>query len=102
MGNDGSFGEESVKLTMMEKIFQAVYKDGVLRPDEPLSLAEMQRVNVVIMDSLATDDDLAGYFAPEQWADAAHDRISRDDAREALSTISGSLSDAVAAQRQER
>ena len=49
----------------MEKIIQALYKDGVLRPDEPLSLAEMQRVHVVIMDSLATDDDLAGYFAPE-------------------------------------
>ena len=86
----------------MEKIFQAVYKDGVLRPDEPLSLAEMQRVNVIIMDSLTTDDDLAGYFAPEKWAEAAHDRITRDDAREALSSISGSLSDAVTAQRQER
>jgi predicted DNA-binding antitoxin AbrB/MazE fold protein len=87
---------------MMEKIIQAVYKDGVLRPDEPLLLAEMQRVNVVIMDSLATDDDLAGYFPPEKWAEAANDRITRDDAREALSSISGSLSDAVTAQRQER
>jgi predicted DNA-binding antitoxin AbrB/MazE fold protein len=86
----------------MEKVFQAVYQNGVLRPDEPLSLAEMQRVNVVITESLATDDDLAGYFAPETWAEAAHDRITRDDAREALSSISGSLSDAVTAQRQER
>ena len=85
----------------MEKIVQAVYKDGVLRPDEPLLLAEMERVNVVITDSLATDDDLSGYFSPEKWAEAAHDRITRADAREALSAISGSLSDAVTAQSQE-
>ncbi len=86
----------------MEKVFQAVYKDGLLRPDEPLSLAEMQRVNLVITDSLATDDDLTGYYSPEQWAEAAHDCVTRDDAREALSSISGSLSDAVTAQSQER
>jgi len=86
----------------MEKIFQAVYRDGVLQPDEPLSLAEMQRVNVVILDSLATDDDVAGYFAPEEWAAAAIDPISWDDAKRALSEISGSLSEVVIAQRQER
>jgi predicted DNA-binding antitoxin AbrB/MazE fold protein len=96
------FGEKSGKLTIMEKVFQAVYKDGVLRPDEPLSLDEMQRVNVVIMDSLATDDDLAGYFSPEEWAAAALDPISWDDVKRALSGISGSLSEAVIAHRQER
>lgn len=86
----------------MKKIIQALYKDGVLRPDEPLSLAEAQRVNLAIMDSLATDDDLAGYFAPEEWAAATHDSIAWDDVKRALSGISGSLSEIVIAQRQER
>jgi predicted DNA-binding antitoxin AbrB/MazE fold protein len=86
----------------MEKIFQAVYKDGVLRPDEPLPLKEMQRVSVIINDSPAADGDVAGYFAPEEWAAAAFDPISWDDVKRALSGISGSLSGAVIAQRQER
>ena len=98
----GNFGEKSVKLTIMEKIFQAVYKDGVLRPEEPLPLEEMQRVSVTINDSPAVDGDVAGYFAPEEWAAAALDPISWDDAKRALAGISGSLSEAVIAQRQER
>jgi predicted DNA-binding antitoxin AbrB/MazE fold protein len=102
MGNHGNFGEKSVRLTIMEKIIQAVYKDGVLRPDEPLPLEEMQRVSVTINDSPAVDGDVAGYFAPEEWAAAGLDPISWDDVKQALSGISGSLSEAVMAQRQER
>ena len=79
-----------------------MYKDGVLRLEEPLPLQEMQRVTVTIADSPAIDDDLAGYFTPENWAQAAHDPIAWDDVRQALSQISGSLSDAVIAQREER
>ena len=86
----------------MEKVFQAVYKDGVLRPDEPSPLEEMQRVSVTIHDSPAIDGDVAGYYAPEEWAAAALDPISWDDAKRALSRISGSLSEVVIAQRQER
>ena len=97
-----SFGGKSVKLATMEKVFQAVYKNGVLQPDEPLSLAEMQRVTVIITNSPAIDGDVAGYFTPEEWAAAAVDPISWDDAKRALAGISGSLSDAVIAQRQER
>jgi predicted DNA-binding antitoxin AbrB/MazE fold protein len=86
----------------MEKVFQAVYKDGVLRPDEPLPLEEMQRVSVTINVSPAADSDVAGYFTPEEWAAAALDPISWDDVKRALSGISGSLSEVVIAQRQER
>ena len=46
--------------------------------------------------------DLAGYFTPEEWAEAVHDDISLDEVRRALSTIPGSLSEAVIALRQER
>jgi len=45
--------------------------------------------------------DLAGYFTPEEWEEAAHDDIGLDEVRRALSTISGSLSEAVIALRQE-
>jgi len=97
-----SFEEKSVKLATMEKIIQAVYKDGVLRPDEPLPLEEMQRVSVTMNDSPAADGDVAGYFATEEWAAAALDPISWDDVKRALSGMSGSLSEVVIAQRQER
>lgn len=86
----------------MEKTVQAVYREGVLQPLEPLQLEEMQQVTVTITDSPAIDDDLAGFFTPQEWAAAAHDDITWDDVQRAFSKISGSLSDTVIAQRQER
>ena len=86
----------------MEKRLQAVYKDGVLQPLEVVSLEDEQQVTVTITDPATVGQDVAGYFSAEKWADAAHDDISLDEVRRALSTISGSLSDAVIALRQER
>jgi predicted DNA-binding antitoxin AbrB/MazE fold protein len=86
----------------MEKRLQAVYKDGVLQPLEALSLEERQQVTVTITDTTTAGQDVAGYFTPEEWAEAAHDDITLDEVRRALSTISGSLSEAVIALRQER
>ncbi len=77
-----------------------MYQDGVLQPLEALPLEEMQQVTVTITDSPVIDEDLAGYFKPEEWAAAPHDDIT--DVRQALSNIHGSLSDTVIAQRQER
>lgn len=86
----------------MEKTLQAVYKDGVLQPLEALPLEERQQVTVTITDPMTAGQDIAGYFTPEEWAEAAHDDVSLEDVRRALSTISGSLSEAVIALRQER
>ena len=86
----------------MEKSLQAVYRDGVLQPLESVSLEERQQVTVTISDPTDARHDLAGYFTPEEWAEAVHDDISLDEVRRALSTISGSLSEAVIALRQER
>ena len=86
----------------MEKSLQAVYKDGVLQPLETVPLEERQQVTVTISDPTNVSQDLAGYFTPEEWAEAVHDDVSLDEVRRALSTISGSLSEAVIALRQER
>ncbi len=86
----------------MEKRLQAVYTNGVLQPLETVPLEDEQRVTLTISDPTNDGSDLAGYFTPEEWADAAHDDISLDEVRQALSTISGSLSEAVIALRQER
>jgi predicted DNA-binding antitoxin AbrB/MazE fold protein len=86
----------------MEKTLHAVYKDGVLQPLEALALEERQQVTVTITEPMTADQDIAGYFTPEEWADALHDDVSLDDVRRALSTISGSLSEAVIDLREER
>ena len=79
-----------------------MYKDGVLQPLETVPLEEGQTATVTISEPSIVRQDLAGYFTPEEWAEAAHDDISLDEVRRALSTISGSLSEAVIALRQER
>ena len=86
----------------MEKRLQAVFKGGVLEPLEDLRLGEMQQVTVTITDSAGAGQEAAGYFSPEDWAEAASDDVSLQDVRKALSTISGSLSEAVIAHRSER
>ena len=59
-------------------------------------------MTVTISDPTNVGQDLAGYFTPEEWSEAVHDDISLDEVRQALSTIPGSLSEAVIALRQER
>lgn len=86
----------------MERRLQAVYRDGVLQPLEALPLADRQQVTVTITDPGSVGPDVAGYFSPEEWAQAAQDGVSLDEVRQALATISGSLSDTVIAQREER
>jgi predicted DNA-binding antitoxin AbrB/MazE fold protein len=86
----------------MAMTFEAVYENGVLRPLESLALPNLQRVLVTISGAPATADDVAGYFEPEEWEAAKHDDISLQEVRHALSSIPGSLADAVIASREER
>ena len=86
----------------MEKRFQAVYQNGVLQPLESLALRDKQQVTVTITDSSTLGHDISGYFSPEEWSEAQRDDVSLEEVRRALSTISGSLSDAVIGLRQER
>ena len=86
----------------MGMTFEAVYENGVLRPLKSLALPNMQHVLVTISDALVTGDDVAGYFEPEEWEAAKQDDISLQQVRHALSSIPGSLADAVIASREER
>jgi predicted DNA-binding antitoxin AbrB/MazE fold protein len=86
----------------MGMTFEAVYENGVLRPLESLTLPNMQHVLVTISGAPVSADDMAGYFEPEEWEAAKHDDISLQEVRRALSSIPGSLADAVIASREER
>ena len=85
----------------MEKRLQAVYKDGVFQPLEAVRLRERQQVTVTITDPTTASQDIAEYFTADEWEEATHDDITLDEVRRALSTIPGSLSEAVIALRQE-
>jgi predicted DNA-binding antitoxin AbrB/MazE fold protein len=85
----------------MEKTVQAVYENGVLHPLEPLLLEERQKVTVTISDATDVPSNPL-LVCPEEWSDAAQDDIGLDEVRQALSTIHGSLSEAVLKERRER
>ena len=86
----------------MGMTFEAVYENGVLRPLESLALANLEHVLVTISVAPSTADNVGGYFEPEEWEAAKHDDISLQEVRRALSSIPGSLADAVIASRDER
>ncbi len=83
------------------KSFDAVYKDGVLRPLEALDLPENGRVHVTVNGPDAEPDwlDTDCHRMAASLADAD---VSLDDVRQALRSISGSLADTVIAERDER
>lgn len=86
----------------MQKTVVAVYEGGVLRPLEPLELEERQHVQVTITAPQYASGDIAAYFDPGEWEASKTDDISLAEVRHALSSIRGSLSDAVIASREER
>jgi predicted DNA-binding antitoxin AbrB/MazE fold protein len=86
----------------VEKTVQAVYENGVLHPLEPLLLTERQQVTVTISDTSLASPNNPLIVSSEEWSDAARDDIGLDEVRRALSTIRGSLSEAVIEERRER
>ena len=86
----------------MALTFEAVYENGVLRPLESLTIPNLQHVLVTISSAPLTAGDAACCFEPEEWEAAKQDDISLQGVRRALSSIPGSLADAVIASREER
>jgi len=81
----------------MKRKIDAVYENGLLRPLEPLALAERQRVSVTIEvdgpDEWLDQDALA-------WAVQEGDvTISLDDVRGRLAKLTGTLSELVISER---
>ncbi len=86
----------------MPRTFEAVYEDGVLKPTQPLTLPDHARLLVTIVDETAFFSDPSVYFSAEEWERANADDITLEEVRRALSSIDGSLSDAVIESREER
>jgi hypothetical protein len=86
----------------MEKTVQAVYENGALHPLEPLPLGERQQVTVTISDAINLSPSHPLLVSPDEWSDAAQGDVGLDEVRRALSTIPGSLSQAVLEERRER
>jgi predicted DNA-binding antitoxin AbrB/MazE fold protein len=84
----------------------AIYENGVLRPLEPLSLEEHQRVRVTI-SSISTDS-LAS-LVDQSFLDHARTEVadanyipSHEEVRRMTATDTSSWSDAIIAERDER
>jgi predicted DNA-binding antitoxin AbrB/MazE fold protein len=86
----------------MSRSFEAMYEDGVFKPLESLELPDRQRVTITITSLPDSGTDIAGYFEPDEWERSKTDDISLDEVRQALSSIKGSLADAVVDAREER
>jgi len=62
---------------------KAIYEDGVLKPKEPLSLAEHTEVEVLVLQPLARDpDDPTGWKAIDRLIGIAHDEAGPTDVSE--------------------
>lgn len=71
--------------------FDAVYENGILRPDQLLHLAEHERVRILVLTD-GQDELLDDNFGVGSEFDPVP---SLEDVRSALSTIRGSMDDAI-------
>jgi predicted DNA-binding antitoxin AbrB/MazE fold protein len=85
----------------MIRVVEAVYEHGVLRPLEPLTLAESQHVKLTISDagSGRSQRDLSAVESARQEIAAISNIPSIEEVRAALSSIPGSLSHDVVNER---
>ncbi len=86
----------------MQKTFEAVYEDGVLKPLEALLLADRQHVQVTIVEVPPDGSGADSYFEESEWDASKYDRVSLEEVRCAMSSIRTSLSDTVIAARDDR
>ena len=84
------------------KEFDAIYEDGILRPLEPLVLPENLRVRVTVQSKEAFLEDLIDHDFMEACAVEADDDISLKQVRAITSKITGSLSESIISDRDER
>jgi predicted DNA-binding antitoxin AbrB/MazE fold protein len=83
---------------------EAIYENGVLRPLEPLDLQDSQRVSITV-GSPKSDD----WGRDMQWLEEARAEVAQmtdipsiEEIQQMLSIIPGSLSEDLAAEREDR
>jgi predicted DNA-binding antitoxin AbrB/MazE fold protein len=88
----------------MQKTFGAVYEKGLLRPLEPLGLAESQRVSLTIEEAVVelADDGVLDHDLLNSLAGETLPEVSLEEVQAALAKIQGSMTAAFSAEREER
>ena len=88
----------------MQKTFEAVYENGLLRPLESLRLAEHQRVSLTIDQVVAplADDDLLDHELLCSLEGEQFPQVTLEQVRAALAKLPGSMTTDFVAEREER
>ena len=86
---------------MAHQHVQAVYEDGILRPLEPLELAEHERVSLVVASPPEAKRRESDEYVP-LVAELGESDMSWDEIQALLSKIPGSLADDFDRERDER
>ena len=80
---------------------EAIYEGGILRPLQPVALAENEHVTLTIDP---VDDDIDYEFHAYARAEVA--KLTKiptlEEVRELLSTVPGSFADSISSEREER
>jgi predicted DNA-binding antitoxin AbrB/MazE fold protein len=85
----------------MTRTLPAVYENGALRPLEPVSCHEHERVLLTIESQSAAEEALVDEEFLAYCATQADDAVSLEAVRQALAKIPGSLTDDIRAERDE-
>jgi len=83
----------------MDQHVDAIFEDGVLKPLSPLSLADHQRVSVVVRPRRVDDEDWLDRDFMAEAEEGADDSVSLSDVRKALAKIRTPLVDAFREER---
>jgi predicted DNA-binding antitoxin AbrB/MazE fold protein len=92
----------------MNQRIDAVFENGVFRPEAPVNLADGERVSLSVesrpaaTDDLSDVDDLLDAEFIQSCRGRAGDAPSLDEVRAVLSAFTGSLADRISEERDER
>ena len=84
----------------MTRSLQAVFENGVLRPLEPLSLKEQQKVTLTVSDQ--DDGDLMDSAFLRYLESQADESVTLEEVRAALTKIPGSMVEDFRRERDDR
>jgi predicted DNA-binding antitoxin AbrB/MazE fold protein len=91
----------------MSQTIDAIYENGVFRPQEPVNVANGERVSLIIASTSTSADladvaDLLDLEYMETCCRESRDAPLLEETRKMLSVFGGSLSDIICEERDER